>query len=277
VDNPHTKPLPFWEWLIADIRATYPDCIFLSEAFTRPKVMYRLAKIGFGQSYTYFTWRNEKREIQEYLTELTTTAPREFFRPHFFVNTPDINPRFLQTSGRPGFLIRAALATTLSGLWGMTEGFELCEGTPVPGKEEYLDSEKYQLRAWDRDRPGNIKAEITRLNAIRKANPALQDHLGLAFLNAWDDQVLWYRKQSPDRSNVVLVAVSLDPHHAHEVSVEIPLWEWGLPDHESLEAEDLMHGHHFIWHGKVQRLRLDPAGLPFGIWRVRPARGDAHA
>jgi starch synthase (maltosyl-transferring) len=277
VDNPHTKPLPFWEWLIADIRATDPDCVFLSEAFTRPKVMYRLAKIGFGQSYTYFTWRNEKREIQEYLTELTTTAPKDFFRPHFFVNTPDINPRFLQTSGRPGFLIRAALATTLSGLWGMTEGFELCEGAAIPGKEEYLDSEKYQLRAWDRDRPGNIKAEITRLNAVRKANPALQDHLGLAFLNAYDDQVLWYRKQSPDRSNVVLVAVSLDPHHAHEVSVEIPLWEWGLPDHETLEAEDLMHGHRFAWQGKVQRLRLDPAGLPFGIWRVRPARGDAHA
>lgn len=270
VDNPHTKPLPFWEWLIADIRAEFPDAIFLSEAFTRPKMMYRLAKVGFGQSYTYFTWRNEKREIMEYLTELTTTAPRDFFRPNFFVNTPDINPRFLQTSGRPGFLIRAALATTLSGLWGMYEGFELCESTALPGKEEYFDSEKYQLRAWDRDRPGNIKAEIARLNAIRRANPALQTHLGLAFHNAFDDAVLWYRKATPDRSNAVLIAVNLDPHHAREASVELPLWEWGLPDHASLEAEELMTGHRFVWQGKMQQIRLDPAGLPFGLWRVHP-------
>jgi starch synthase (maltosyl-transferring) len=270
VDNPHTKPLPFWEWLIADIRAEFPDAIFLSEAFTRPKMMYRLAKLGFGQSYTYFTWRNEKREIMEYLSELTTTAPRDFFRPHFFVNTPDINPRFLQTSGRPGFLIRAALAATLSGLWGMYEGFELCEATALPGKEEYFDSDKYQLRARDRDRPGNIKAEIARLNAIRRANPALQSHLGLAFHNAFDDAVLWYRKATPDRSNVILVAVSLDPHHVREASVELPLWEWGLPDHASLEAEDLMAGHRFVWQGKMQQIRLDPAGLPFGIWRVHP-------
>ncbi|WP_439576413.1 maltotransferase domain-containing protein [Elioraea sp.] len=270
VDNPHTKPLPFWEWLIADIRAEFPDAIFFSEAFTRPKMMYRLAKVGFGQSYTYFTWRNEKREIMEYLTELTTTAPRDFFRPNFFVNTPDINPRFLQTSGRPGFLIRAALATTLSGLWGMYEGFELCEAAALPGKEEYFDSEKYQLRAWDRDRPGNIKAEIARLNAIRRANPALQSHLGLAFHNAYDDAVLWFRKATPDRSNVVLVAVSLDPHHAHEVSVELPLWEWGLPDHAALEAEELMTGRRFVWQGKMQQIRLDPAGLPFGLWRVHP-------
>jgi starch synthase (maltosyl-transferring) len=234
-------------------------------------MMYRLAKVGFGQSYTYFTWRNEKREIMEYLTELTTTAPRDFFRPNFFVNTPDINPRFLQGSGRPGFLIRAALATTLSGLWGMYEGFELCEAAALPGKEEYFDSEKYQLRAWDRDRPGNIKAEIARLNAIRRANPALQSHLGLAFHNAFDDAVLWYRKATPDRSNVVLVAVNLDPHHVREASVELPLWEWGLPDHASLDAEDLMTGHRFVWQGKMQQIRLDPAGLPFGLWRVHPA------
>lgn len=277
VDNPHTKPLPFWEWLIADIRARYPDCLFLSEAFTRPKMMYRLAKLGFNQSYTYFTWRNHKQEITEYLTELTTTAPKDFFRPNFFVNTPDINPYFLQSSGRPGFLIRAALATTLSGLWGMTEGFELCEGRAVPGKEEYLDSEKYEIRAWDRDRPGNIKAEIARLNAIRRTNPALQDHMGLAFHNAFDDAVLWYRKATPDRSNVLLVAVSLDPHAPREATVELPLWEWGLPDHASLEAEDLMHGHRFAWHGKHQRIRLDPAHLPFGIWRVRPAVGSDRA
>jgi starch synthase (maltosyl-transferring) len=273
VDNPHTKPFPFWEWLIADIRARYPDSVFLAEAFTRPKVMYRLAKLGFSQSYTYFTWRNEKREITEYLEELTTTAPRDFFRPHFFVNTPDINPLFLQGSGRPGFLIRAALATTLSGLWGMVQGYEFCEARAMPGKEEYLDSEKYQLRAWPDRAPGDIVDEVTRLNAIRRANPALQTQLGLAFHNAFNDNILWYRKATPARDNCILVAVSLDPHNVQQASVELPLWEWGLPDHASLEAEDLMRGHRFTWQGKMQTIRLDPGELPFGIWRVRPAGG----
>ncbi len=273
VDNPHTKPFPFWEWLIADIRAEFPDAIFLSEAFTRPKVMYRLAKIGFSQSYTYFTWRNEKAEIAEYLTELTTTAPRDFFRPHFFVNTPDINPKFLQQSGRPGFLIRSALATTLSGLWGLYQGFEYCEARAMPGKEEYLDSEKYQIRVWPDRAPGDIIDEVTRLNAIRRGNPSLHSHLGLAFHNAFNDQVLWYRKQSADRSNVLLIAVSLDPHAVQQAAVELPLWEWGLPDHAALEVEDLMRGYSFTWTGKVQQIRLDPHELPFGIWRVRPAEG----
>jgi starch synthase (maltosyl-transferring) len=275
VDNPHTKPLPFWEWMIADIRARHPDVVFLAEAFTRPKMMYRLAKLGFGQSYTYFTWRNEKREITEYLTELSTEAPRDFFRPHFFVNTPDINPVFLQTGGRPAHLIRAALATTLSGLWGMCQGFELCEATPLPGREEYLDSDKYEIRAWPDRRPGDIVEEITRLNAIRKANPALQTHLGLAFHTAFNDRVLFYSKATEDRSNVVLCAVGLDPYQAQEATVELPLWElWRLPDHAALEVEDLMRdGHRFAWHGRTQRLRLDPHGLPFGIWRVRPAAG----
>lgn len=271
VDNPHTKPFPFWEWLIADIRSRDPGVVFLAEAFTRPKVMYRLAKIGFSQSYTYFTWRNSKADLTSYLTELTTTAPKDFFRPHFFVNTPDINPQFLQTSGRPGFLIRAALATTLSGLWGMYNGFELCEAQAVPGKEEYLDSEKYQLRAWDWDRPGNIVAEITRLNRIRHANPALHSHLGLTFYNAFNDSVLYYGKATPDHGNVLLVAVNLDPHRPQEADIEIPLWEWGLPDHGALAAEELMTGRQFTWHGKVQHIRLDPA-LPFAIWRVRPAQ-----
>jgi len=172
VDNPHTKPFPFWEWMIGDVRARHPDVIFLSEAFTRPKVMYRLAKIGFSQSYTYFTWRNEKHEMQDYLTELTTGPAKDFFRPHFFVNTPDINPIFLQNSGRAGFLIRAALAGTLSGLFGVYNGFELCEASGIPGKEEYLDSEKYEIRAWDWGREGNIIPEITLINKIRRANPA---------------------------------------------------------------------------------------------------------
>lgn len=273
VDNPHTKPFPFWEWLIADIRAEFPDAVFLSEAFTRPKVMYRLAKVGYSQSYTYFTWRNDKAGLTEYLTELTTTAPKDFFRPHFFVNTPDINPKFLQQSGRPGFLIRAALATTLSGLWGLYQGFEYCEARAMPGKEEYLDSEKYQLRVWPDRAPGDIVDEVTRLNAIRRGNPALQSHLGLAFHHAFNDQVLWFRKQSADRSNVLLIAVSLDPHAVQQASVEVPLWEWGLPDHATLEVEDLMRGHSFTWSGKVQQITLDPHELPFGIWRVRPAGG----
>lgn len=284
VDNPHTKPLPFWEWMIASVRSQYPDTIFLAEAFTRPKMMARLAKLGFSQSYTYFTWRNHKRELIEYITELTQTPLREYFRPHFFVNTPDINPYFLHDSGRPGFLIRAALATLLSGLWGMYNGFELCEGTPlvVNGvtKEEYLDSEKYQLRAWDWDRPGNIIAEITRLNQIRASHPALQHHLGVRFLPANDDGVLYFARfvptsHAPDArfgDDVVLVAVSLDPRQPREADIELPLWEWGLPDHGSLAAEDLMRGHRFEWHGKHQRIRLDPHGLPFALWRVTPRR-----
>ena len=269
VDNPHTKPLPFWQWMIGEVRARYPDAIFLAEAFTRPKIMYQLAKIGFSQSYTYFTWRNTKRELEEYLTELDTEPQCHFFRPHFFVNTPDINPPFLQTSGRPGFLIRAALAATLSGLWGVYNGFELCEAAAVPGKEEYLDSEKYQLRAWDWDRPGNIVAEITALNLIRRQNPALQTHRGVRFLSARNDAVLYYEKATPDRSNVVLVAVSLDPFSAQEADFDLPLWHWTLPDDASLSAQDLLTGHGFVWTGKTQHLRLSPE-RPYAIWRVRP-------
>jgi starch synthase (maltosyl-transferring) len=269
VDNPHTKPFPFWQWMIAEVRARFPDAIFLAEAFTRPKIMYRLAKIGFSQSYTYFTWRNTKRELEAYLTELTTEPPKDFFRPHFFVNTPDINPGFLHTSGRPGFLIRAALAATLSGLWGVYNGFELCEAAAVPGKEEYADSEKYQLRAWDWDRDGNIVAEITALNRIRRLNPALQTHRGVTFLQAYNDAILYYEKATPDRSNVVLVAVSLDPHQAQSADFEIPLWSWKLPDQAALDVQDLVTGDRFVWHGKMQRATLTPE-RPYAIWRVRP-------
>ena len=270
VDNPHTKPLPFWQWMIGEVRARYPDAVFLAEAFTRPKVMYRLAKIGFSQSYTYFTWRNSKRELEAYLTELDTEPPRDFFRPHFFVNTPDINPPFLQTSGRPGFLIRAALAATLSGLWGVYNGFELCETAAVPGKEEYLDSEKYQLRAWDWDRPGNIVSEITALNRIRRQNPALQTHRRVRFLTARNDAVLYYEKATPDRANVVLVAVSLDPQQAQDADFDLPLWHWRLPDEASLSGHDLLTGDRFTWHGKTQHIRLTPE-RPYAIWRASPS------
>ncbi len=269
VDNPHTKPLPFWEWMIKDIRSRHPDALFLAEAFTRPKVMYRLSKIGFSQSYTYFTWRNTKAELTAYLTELNETAPRDFFRPHFFVNTPDINPVFLHNSGRPGFLIRAALAATLSGLWGVYNGFELCEAATVAtGKEEYLDSEKYQIRAWDYDRPGNIVAEITKLNRIRQQNAALQSHLGIRFHTALNDQVLLFSKTAQD-GNVVLIAICLDPFNAHQFQIELPLWLFNMPDDESLAATDLMRDFDFTWTGKIQDVTLHPAS-PFCIWRIRP-------
>jgi starch synthase (maltosyl-transferring) len=268
VDNPHTKPLPFWRWMIADIQAQFPDVLFLSEAFTRPKVMYRLAKVGFTQSYTYFTWRNTKQELTEYLTELSTPPVCDYFRPNFFVNTPDINPVYLQTSGRPGFLVRAALAATLSGLWGVYSGFEICESAPLPGREEYLDSEKYQIRVRDWHAPGNIVAEITALNRIRRAHPALQTHKGVTFYPAANGQILFYGKQLPGGHEIVLVAVNLDPHHPQEAAIEIPLWKLGLPDHAAIEVVDLMRETRFTWHGKWQTVRLDPADMPFAIWRL---------
>ncbi|MPS25650.1 alpha-1,4-glucan--maltose-1-phosphate maltosyltransferase [Pigmentiphaga sp.] len=267
VDNPHTKPLPFWEWLIGQVHARHPDVVFLSEAFTRPKMMYRLAKLGFSQSYTYFTWRETRRELTDYLEEISRPPVSDFFRPNFFVNTPDINPRHLHASGRPGFLIRAALAATLSGSWGMYSGFELCEGTPMPGKEEYLDSEKYEIRARDWGRPGNIVAEIGALNRIRRDNPALHLHTGTGFLNTDNDRVLAYTRATPERDNVVLVVVNLDPHGTQGANVELPLWAFGLPDDGTLHAEDLLRGYRFDWRGKMQHVRLEPGG-PYAIWRI---------
>ncbi|GGC05101.1 hypothetical protein GCM10011494_24620 [Novosphingobium endophyticum] len=269
VDNPHTKPLPFWEWMIGDIRGRHPDAIFLAEAFTRPAMMYRLAKIGFSQSYTYFTWRNHKAELTEYLTELTTTEPKEFYRPHFFVNTPDINPHYLQTSGRAGFRIRAVLAGTLSGLFGLYSGFELCEAEPVPGKEEYLDSEKYEIRPRDWNAPGNIVGDVTMLNRLRRSHPALQTHLNTRFLTAHNDAILYYAKPSPDGSDIILVMVNLDPHHDQSADFEVPLWDFGIDDHGSIGVEDLPSGARFRWFGKWQHVRLGP-GLPFRIWRIAP-------
>ncbi|PLC54542.1 hypothetical protein CR155_07160 [Pollutimonas nitritireducens] len=270
VDNPHTKPLPFWEWMIADVQAAHPGTVFLSEAFTRPKMMYRLAKVGFSQSYTYFTWRNAKKELTDYLLELNTPPVADFFRPNFFVNTPDINPYFLQTSGRAGFLIRAALACTTSGLWGMYNGFELCEALAVPGKEEYQDSEKYEIRSWDLDRPGNIVAEITRLNQIRRSNPALQSHLGIRFHKLDNDHVLFFSKTTLDRDNIVLVAISLDPHARQSGMLELPMWEWDLPDDATISVQDVFDDHRFTLHGKYHHVELTPE-RPFFVWRlVRP-------
>ena len=268
VDNPHTKPLPFWEWMIAEVQVRYPDTIFLAEAFTRPKLMYRLAKIGFSQSYTYFTWREQKWEFEQYLTELTSGPPAEFFRPHFFVNTPDINPVYLQNAGRGAYLARAALAATLSGLWGVYNGFELCEGSPVPGKEEYLDSEKYQLRAWDWDRPGNIVAEITQLNAVRRDNPALHTHLGVRFLRSGNDAVMVFEKATPDRSNVVWIAISLDVRGPQTADVELPFWRYA-PEPATLAATDLLTDATWTQRDRTVSLTLTP-DRPYAVWRLMP-------
>jgi starch synthase (maltosyl-transferring) len=276
VDNPHTKPFPFWEWMIGQVRGRHPDVIFLSEAFTRPKPMKRLAKIGFTQSYTYFTWRNTKQELVDYLTELTQSEMHEYFRPNFFVNTPDINPVYLQTSGRAGFQTRLILAATLAGNYGVYNGFELCEGRPMPGKEEYLDSEKYEIRVWDWDREGNIKADIALVNRLRRAHPALQAFTNTKFYNAWNDNILYYGKATPDLDDFLLFAVNLDPHNVQSAHFEVPLWEFGLPDDASIQVEDLVTRKRFTWSGKVQHMLLDPNERPYAIWRlIKPDGGAA--
>ena len=270
VDNPHTKPLPFWKWLIADIRAQFPDVIFLAEAFTRPAPMYELAKIGFSQSYTYFTWRDSKQDLIDYMIELTQEAPRDFFRPHFFVNTPDINPYFLQNSGRGGFKIRVALAATLSGLWGMYSGFELCEAEPVPGKEEYLNSEKYEIKPRDWHAPGNIIDFISSLNRIRRENPALHTHLNVRFYDSGNDQILYFMKSSPDRGNIILVAISLDPKHAQEAYLEVPIdiaADAATPASE-LHLTELLRNQTMIWRDARQHWYFNPDDLPVAIWQV---------
>jgi starch synthase (maltosyl-transferring) len=267
VDNPHTKPLPFWEWLIAQVNERDPEVLFLSEAFTRPKMMKRLAKIGFQQSYTYFTWRDTKAELTDYIHELAGEMS-DYYRPNFFTNTPDINPFYLQNGGRPGFVVRATLAATLSSNWGIYSGFELCEAAPLPGREEYLDSEKYQLRARDFDAPGNIRNHITALNRIRRENPALHDFRNTAFLNAWNDNILYYFRATPARDNVLVIMVNLDPRNAQTADYELPLWEFGLPDSGTIKVEDLVLGIEFKITGKVQSMTLDPAERSVVIWRL---------
>ncbi|WP_294640438.1 alpha-1,4-glucan--maltose-1-phosphate maltosyltransferase [uncultured Aureimonas sp.] len=269
VDNPHTKPFPFWEWLIAEVRLVDPGTVFLAEAFTRPKLMKRLAKVGYNQSYSYFTWRNQKWELREYLTELTKEECAEFMRPNFFVNTPDINPLFLHTSGRPGFRIRLALAATLAGNYGVYSGFELCESEPlVAGKEEYKDSEKYEIRAFDWKREGNIRDDIAFFNRIRNSEPALKDFRNLEFLNFWNDNVLYYAKRTADRSSYLLVMVSLDPHNPQGGHFEVPLWELGLGDDASVKVDDLVDDRQFVWSGKIQHWWFRPDERPYAVFRI---------
>jgi starch synthase (maltosyl-transferring) len=269
VDNPHTKPLPFWEWLIRDVQSRHPDVIFLSEAFTRPKPMYRLAKLGFTQSYTYFTWRNTKAELTAYLTELVDGPPRDFFRPNFFVNTPDINPVYLQTGGRAAHIVRVTLAATLSPLYGVYSGFEICEATPLAGKEEYSRSEKFEIKDWDFDRPGNIRAWITRLNRVRHEHPALQDLGPLVFMPADDDAVLFYGKATPDGGDVVLVLANLDPLAARTPWIELQPDRVGLPVDGAFLIEDLMTGERWTWTGRHHQVHLDPAQTPCRVLGLR--------
>ena len=275
VDNPHTKPLPFWEYLITGVRAKYPDVLFLAEAFTKPKMMKALAKAGFTQSYTYFTWRDSKRELTEYFTELTQTDMREYFRGNLWPNTPDILPLGLQEGGRPAFMIRAVLAATLSSLYGIYSGFELCENQALPGREEYADSEKYQWKERDWNAPGNIKDWIARLNKIRKENRAFQFYDNLRFYQADNDAILFYAKMTAARDNIVLVVVNLDPHRKQNSYIDVPIDQFGSMDGDVYQVHDLISDARYAWYGRRNYVELDPEIQPAHIFRVRRwAGGD---
>jgi len=268
VDNPHTKPLDFWGWLIREVQERHPDVVFLAEAFTRPKVMRALAKVGFSQSYTYFTWRNFKEEITDYFTELTRSEMAEYFRGSLFANTPDILPEILQRGGPAAFKMRAALAATLSPLWGIYSGFELCEAAALSGTEEYHHSEKYEVRVRDWDAPGNIKTYIARLNAIRRGNPALQSGRGLCFHEADSPHVLFYGRTTPERDNTILVAVNLDPFSPREARLTLPLDDMNIAPDETYELEELLTDQRHLVRGAVHTLTLDPAVAPAVIYRL---------
>jgi starch synthase (maltosyl-transferring) len=271
VDNPHTKPFAFWEWLIGSVKEEHPEVIFLAEAFTRPKVMYRLAKLGFTQSYTYFAWRNSAWEIRKYLTELTQTEAREFFRPNFWPNTPDILTEYLQLGGRPAFIIRLILAATLAASYGIYgPAFELCEGRPrEAGSEEYLDSEKYQIRHWNLKGPHSLQELISGINRVRRENPALHGNESLRFHPIDNEQMLCYTKNTPDHSNIILVAVNLDPHHTQSGWAEIALDQLGLDPRQPFQVHDLLGESRYLWYGPRNYLELNPYVLPAHVFRIR--------
>ena len=271
VDNPHTKPFSFWEWLITDIRRSYPDVVFLSEAFTRPKVMYQLAKLGFTQSYTYFTWRNTKRELIQYFTELTQTDVREYFQPNLWPNTPDILAEYLQLGGRSAFMTRLILAATLGASYGIYgPSFELCENHPrEPGSEEYLDSEKYELRVWDIAKPDSLKDLITRVNRIRRENPALHRDWSVRFYGVDNEQLICYSKRTDDLSNIILVVVNLDPHYTQSGWVELPLEELGIDPLKPYQMHDLLSDACYVWHGPRNYVELNPQIIPAHILLMR--------
>lgn len=269
VDNPHTKPVAFWEWVIAEVKAKFPGTVFLSEAFTKPNMMQELAKVGYTQSYTYFTWRNTKHELAEYFTELTQGPMKEFFRANFFPNTPDILPEFLQKGGRPAFMIRAVLATMAVPVYGIYSGFELCENTPVSGKEEYLDSEKYQFKGRDWNAPGNIKDYIARLNKIRRENRALREYRNLRIQSSENDNILCFSKTTESFDDALLVAVTLDPWNAQAGFINVPLGDFGLGENDPYLVEDLLTGERFAWRGSRNFIALDPHHRPAHVFRVR--------
>jgi starch synthase (maltosyl-transferring) len=270
VDNPHTKPFRFWEWLIGEVKKKHPDTIFLSEAFTRPKVMKYLAKAGFTQSYTYFTWRNTRHELTEYFTELTQTQVREYLRPNLFANTPDILNEFLQYGGPAAFRIRLVLAATLGASYGIYgPPFENFVGQAVRhGSEEYHDSEKYQLRHWDWDRPSVFREFIGLVNQIRRENPALQYDHRLRFYPTDNDALIFYGKTLPDLSNIILVVVNLDPHHTQSGWVRVPLHELGIRGDEPYQVHDLLTGARYLWSGESNFVQLSPEA-PAHILRLR--------
>jgi len=271
VDNPHTKPFHFWEWLITEVKVSYPDVIFLSEAFTRPKVMYQLAKLGFTQSYTYFAWRNTKWELIQYFTELTQTEVREYFHPNLWPNTPDILTEYLQFGGRPAFMSRLVLAATLGASYGIYgPAFELCETLPrEPGSEEYLDSEKYEIKNWDIANADSLKDFIGRVNRIRRENPALQGDWSLRFHEVDNEQLICYSKCADDQADVVLVVVNLDPHHTQSGWIEFPLEELGIDPQKPYQMHDLLSDARYLWQGSRNYVELSPQIVPAHIFRMR--------
>jgi starch synthase (maltosyl-transferring) len=271
VDNPHTKPFAFWEWLIPAIKRDFPEVIFLAEAFTRPKVMYRLAKLGFTQSYTYFAWRNTKSELMQYFTELTQTGVRDFFRANLWTNTPDILTEYLQMGGQPAFMVRLVLAATLGANYGIYgPAFELYENQPRElGSEEYLDSEKYEIKHWDIKRTESLKDFIARVNRIRRENPALQSDWSLSFHGTDTDQLICYSKHTEDLSNTIVVVVNLDPHHTHAGWIELPLSDMGLDPQRPYQVHDLLSDARFLWHGPRNYVELNPHITPAHIFQLR--------
>jgi starch synthase (maltosyl-transferring) len=278
VDNPHTKPFPFWAWLIGELKRDHPDVILLSEAFTRPKVMYRLAKSGFSQSYTYFAWRNTSWELSQYFTELRSSPVREFLRPNLWPNTPDILTEYLQTGGRPAFAARLVLAATLGASYGIYgPAFELGENrAKEPGSEEYLDSEKYQIRSWDRDSPSSLRELITVVNKVRRENPALHSDNGLMFHPTENEQIVAYTKSTDDLADVVLTVVNVDPHHKQVGMVTLPLEALGIDRDRSYQAHELLSGARYIWNGPRNYIELDPNSTPAQIFRFRRRVRSEH-
>jgi starch synthase (maltosyl-transferring) len=278
VDNPHTKAFPFWEWLIAEVQRQHPEVFFLAEAFTRPRVMQRLAKVGFAQSYTYFAWRNTKHELTGYFTELTRDEVREYLRPNLWPNTPDILTEYLQFGGRTGFAVRLVLAATLGASYGIYgPAFELLEAAPRDaGGEEYLDSEKYQVRRWDLDRADSLRDLIGRVNRIRRDNPALLQDWNLVFHAVDNEQIICYSKYTDDLSDMVVVVVNLDPHHAQSGWVTLPVETFTGGDERPYQMHDLLSGARYLWHGAHNFVRLDPHESPAHIFRMRRRVRSEH-